>query len=35
MSVARMEQQNIQAIYSYDRDFDRFESVHRREPEKE
>jgi len=32
MSVARMEQQGITNIYSYDRDFDRFGQARRREP---
>lgn len=34
MTVARMEQQNIATIYSYDRDFDRFSQLTRTEPEK-
>lgn len=33
MSVARMEQQGIGALYSYDRDFDRFRQIRRKEPE--
>ena len=33
MTVARMEQQDIATVYSYDRDFDRFGQLMRREPE--
>lgn len=33
MTVARMEQQGINSIYSYDRDFDRFSYLARTEPE--
>jgi predicted nucleic acid-binding protein len=32
MTVARMEQQGIVSIYSYDRDFDRFSYLARQEP---
>lgn len=32
MTVARMEQQGITSIYSYDRDFDRFSHLVRKEP---
>jgi AbrB family looped-hinge helix DNA binding protein len=32
MLVASMEQANIQQLYGYDRDFDRFATVRRREP---
>lgn len=33
MTVARMEQQRISSIYSYDRDFDRFSEIARKQPE--
>lgn len=33
MTVARMEQQGIATIYSYDRDFDQFSNLKRMEPE--
>jgi predicted nucleic acid-binding protein len=32
MTVARMEQQNVASIYSYDRDFNRFGTIQRLEP---
>lgn len=35
MTVARMEQQGIGTLYSYDRDFERFPHLARTEPEKQ
>lgn len=33
MTVARMEQQDMKTVYSYDRDFDRFDWIKRQEPQ--